>query len=62
MWTVNVACMGVTGNAYPLTSCNLYQYFRRHNVIREADVEMDFKTAGFENKHYVQLCEGCYVI
>jgi len=38
---VHVACMGVTGNAYPLMSSNLDRYFRRPNVIREA----------LENKH-----------
>jgi len=62
MWTVHVACMVVTGNAYPLMSSNLYQYFRRPNIIREADVEMDLKTAALENTHYFQLSVGCYVI
>jgi hypothetical protein len=43
--------MGVTGNVYPLMSSNLYKYFRRSNVLRKADVEMDLKTAALENTH-----------
>jgi hypothetical protein len=54
--------MKLMGNAYPLLSSNLYKYFRRPNVIREAVVEMDLKTAALENTHYVQLSEGCCVI
>jgi hypothetical protein len=43
--------VGVTGIAYPLMSSNLYQCFRRPNVIREADVKMNLKTAALENTH-----------
>jgi len=43
--------MGVKGNAYPLMSSNLCQYFRRPNVIRKGDIEMDLKTAALENTH-----------
>ena len=43
--------MGVMGNAYALMSRNLDQYFRRPNVIREADVKMDLKRAALENTH-----------
>jgi hypothetical protein len=42
---------GSNGNACPLISSNLYEYFRRPNLIREADVKMDLKTAAFENTH-----------
>jgi hypothetical protein len=62
MRTALVACMGVMGNAYQLVSSNLYQYFRRPNVIREADVNVALKTAVLGNTHYVQLSEGCCVI